>query len=143
MQQTEELGFIHKWVPAKSGYFHPVTLLLLHGTGGDENALLSVGNELWPGGAPRTAGQGLGVCHASILSTVHGGWCRSRPFQDGRAGTIYRWRFGTIWFQQKKADCRWLFERCNPRRQFDSASPALPCWCSSFSSDGTPGARSD
>ena len=51
MQPTDDLGFIHKWVPAKSGYSHPVTLLLLHGTGGDENALLSVGNELWPGAA--------------------------------------------------------------------------------------------
>ena len=51
MQQTEELGFVHKWVPAKSGDSHQVTLLLLHGTGGDENALLSVGNELWPGAA--------------------------------------------------------------------------------------------
>jgi predicted esterase len=28
-----------------------VTLLLLHGAGGDENALLSVGKELWPGAA--------------------------------------------------------------------------------------------
>jgi predicted esterase len=51
MQPTDDLGFIHKWVPAKSGYSHPVTLLLLHGTGGDENALLSVGNELWSGAA--------------------------------------------------------------------------------------------
>ena len=51
MQPTDDLGFIHKWVPAKTGYSHPVTLLLLHGTGGDENALLSVGNELWPGAA--------------------------------------------------------------------------------------------
>jgi predicted esterase len=51
MQQTEELGFVHKWVPAQSGDSHQVTLLLLHGTGGDENALLCVGNELWPGAA--------------------------------------------------------------------------------------------
>jgi phospholipase/carboxylesterase/glyoxalase family protein len=51
MQPTDELGFIHKWVPAESGSRDPVTLLLLHGTGGDENALLSVGNELWPGAA--------------------------------------------------------------------------------------------
>ena len=51
MQPTDDLGFIHKWVPAKSGSPDAVTLLLLHGTGGDENALLPVGNELWPGAA--------------------------------------------------------------------------------------------
>jgi predicted esterase len=51
MRQTEELGFIHKWVPAESGSSDPVTLLLLHGTGGDENALLPLGREVWPGAA--------------------------------------------------------------------------------------------
>ena len=51
MQPTDDLGFLHKWVPAESGSPDPVTLLLLHGTGGDENALLPVGNELWPGAA--------------------------------------------------------------------------------------------
>ena len=48
MQPTGDLGFIHKWVPAESVVSDPVTLLLLHGAGGDENALLSVGKELWP-----------------------------------------------------------------------------------------------
>jgi len=51
MQSTDDLGFIHTWVPAKSGSPDPVTFLLLHGTGGDENALLPVGHELWPGAA--------------------------------------------------------------------------------------------
>jgi predicted esterase len=51
MQLTDDLGFIHKWVPAESGSTDPVTLLLLHGTGGDENAFLPVGKELWPGAA--------------------------------------------------------------------------------------------
>jgi phospholipase/carboxylesterase len=51
MQPIDDLGFIHNWVSAKSGSTDPVTLLLLHGTGGDENALLPVGNELWPGAA--------------------------------------------------------------------------------------------
>jgi len=51
MQPTDDLRFIHKWVPAESSSTDPVTLLLLHGTGGDENALLPVGNELWPGAA--------------------------------------------------------------------------------------------
>src|SRR5580704_10976409 len=51
MQPTDPLVFIHKWVPAESGSSDPVTLLLLHGTGGDENALLPMGKELWPGAA--------------------------------------------------------------------------------------------
>ena len=51
MQSADDLVFIHKWVPAESGSSDPVTLLLLHGTGGDENALLPVGKELWPGAA--------------------------------------------------------------------------------------------
>jgi predicted esterase len=45
------LEYIHKFVPAPPGSSHPVALLLLHGTGGDESALLSVGKELWPGAA--------------------------------------------------------------------------------------------
>src|ERR1700747_3205456 len=51
MQPADDLVFVHKWVPAESGSSDPVTLLLLHGTGGDENALLPVGKELWPGAA--------------------------------------------------------------------------------------------
>lgn len=49
MPPTDNLGFVHKVVPARPGVAHPVTLLLLHGTGGDENDLLPLGNELWPG----------------------------------------------------------------------------------------------
>ena len=51
MPPAEDLGFVHKFVPAQKGEPHPVTLLLLHGTGGDENDLLSLGSELWPGAA--------------------------------------------------------------------------------------------
>jgi predicted esterase len=51
MQPIGDLGFIHKWVPAESVVSDPVTLLLLHGTGGDENALAPVRKELWPGAA--------------------------------------------------------------------------------------------
>src|ERR1700740_820318 len=51
MQPADDLVFVHKWVPAESDSPDPVTLLLLHGTGGDENALLPVGNELCPGAA--------------------------------------------------------------------------------------------
>jgi len=51
MPPTSDLDFIHKFVPAQPGSSHSVTLLLLHGTGGDENDLLPLGNELWPGAA--------------------------------------------------------------------------------------------
>jgi predicted esterase len=51
MQPTDALVFIHRWVPAQSVVSDPVTLLLLDGTGGDENALLPMGKELWPGAA--------------------------------------------------------------------------------------------
>lgn len=51
MPPTNDLGFIHKFVPAQSGSSEKVTLLLLHGTGGDENDLLPLGNALWPGAA--------------------------------------------------------------------------------------------
>jgi predicted esterase len=51
MPRADDLGFIHTFVPAKPSVPHPVTLLMLHGTGGDENDLLPLGNELWPGAA--------------------------------------------------------------------------------------------
>lgn len=42
---TEKLGFIHKYVPQRGA----ITLLLLHGTGGDENSMMPLGEELAPG----------------------------------------------------------------------------------------------
>ena len=45
---VEKLGFIHHFVPSKGSQ---TTLLLLHGTGGDENNLLPLGSDLLPGAA--------------------------------------------------------------------------------------------
>lgn len=43
---TTNLDFVHAFVPAPDG--SPTTLLLLHGTGGDENDLLGLGRYLAP-----------------------------------------------------------------------------------------------
>lgn len=44
-----DLGFVHKFVPSAGG--SQLTLLLLHGTGGNENDLVHLGHELSPGAA--------------------------------------------------------------------------------------------
>jgi phospholipase/carboxylesterase/glyoxalase family protein len=52
MTQTDP-GFVHRFVPATAGEdgASGVTLLLLHGTGGDENDLIPLGATLLPGAA--------------------------------------------------------------------------------------------
>ncbi|MGO8793845.1 MAG: alpha/beta hydrolase [Candidatus Sulfotelmatobacter sp.] len=51
MPPTDSFGFAHRFLPARPQASHPVTLLLLHGTGGDENNLLGLGADLLPGAA--------------------------------------------------------------------------------------------
>jgi predicted esterase len=51
MKPPDELGFVHVFMPAESTEPDSATLLLLHGTGGDERDLLSLGRELSPGAA--------------------------------------------------------------------------------------------
>jgi phospholipase/carboxylesterase/glyoxalase family protein len=46
---VSDLGFIHRFVPAESN--GGVTVLVLHGTGGNENDLLPLARELLPGAA--------------------------------------------------------------------------------------------
>jgi len=49
---SEALGFVHRFVPVSgSEPANEPTLLLLHGTGGDENNLLQLGRALSPGAA--------------------------------------------------------------------------------------------
>lgn len=43
---TQSLGYVHRWIPAPGAQR---TLLLLHGTGGDENDLLPLARALDPG----------------------------------------------------------------------------------------------
>ena len=50
MNPTKQLGFIHIFTPSQESN-SPVTLLLLHGTGGDEKSLLSLGRSIAPGSA--------------------------------------------------------------------------------------------
>lgn len=50
MTTSESLGFIHRFIPAPETD-SPLTLLLLHGTGGDETDLLGVGRQLAPAAA--------------------------------------------------------------------------------------------
>jgi phospholipase/carboxylesterase len=49
MTAPVDLGFIHRFVPARDASLPP--LLLLHGTGGDENDLIPLAERLAPGAA--------------------------------------------------------------------------------------------
>jgi predicted esterase len=47
---SEDFGFIHRFVPAE-GTASGDTLVVLHGTGGDENDLIGIGQAIAPGAA--------------------------------------------------------------------------------------------
>ncbi len=47
---TDDLGFVHRFLPPR-GAASADTLLVLHGTGGDENDLISLGQTVAPGAA--------------------------------------------------------------------------------------------
>jgi len=47
---SEDLGFIHRFVPAEDSASGD-TLVVLHGTGGDENDLIGIGQAIAPGAA--------------------------------------------------------------------------------------------
>jgi phospholipase/carboxylesterase len=47
---TEDLGFIHRFVPSEDPSGNE-TLIVLHGTGGDENDLIGIGQAIAPGAA--------------------------------------------------------------------------------------------
>ena len=47
---TEDLGFIHRFLPAEESA-NGETLVVLHGTGGDENDLIGIGQAIAPGAA--------------------------------------------------------------------------------------------
>ena len=47
---SEDFGFIHRFVPAEDGATGD-TLVVLHGTGGDENDLIGIGQAIAPGAA--------------------------------------------------------------------------------------------
>ena len=47
---TDDLGFIHRFVPAEEAASGE-TLIVLHGTGGDENDLIGMGQAIAPGTA--------------------------------------------------------------------------------------------
>jgi phospholipase/carboxylesterase len=47
---TDDLGFIHRFVPAEDSASGE-TLIVLHGTGGDENDLIGIGQTIAPGAA--------------------------------------------------------------------------------------------
>ena len=144
MQPAGDLVFIHKWVPAESGSSDPVTLLLLHGTGGDENALLPVGKELWPGAALLALrGKVLEKDLSSSLgrfTEADMGDLKSRAEELAQFIGAASKRYG---FRKRRLIVVGYSNGANLAASLILLHPHLPRGCSSFPGDGTPGTRSD
>jgi predicted esterase len=50
-KKTTDLGFIHQFIPSSNKKRNLITLLLLHGTGGNEEDLIPLGRMIAPGAA--------------------------------------------------------------------------------------------
>jgi hypothetical protein len=50
-KRTTELGFIHQFIPSSDKKRNLITLILLHGTGGNEQDLIPLGGVIAPGAA--------------------------------------------------------------------------------------------
>lgn len=83
MKPPDNSGYVHVFVPAGQPAPDAVTLLLLHGTGGNERDLLPLGRELWPGAAL------LGV--------------RGKVLEDGMPRFFRRFREGVFDVEDLKA----------------------------------------
>jgi|SRR5579883_649023 predicted esterase len=83
MKPPDDLDYEHIFVPAAQPSPDAVTLLLLHGTGGNERDLLPLGKELWPGAAL------LGV--------------RGKVLEDGMPRFFRRFREGVFDVEDVKA----------------------------------------
>ena len=66
---SSELGFIHQFIPASTRP-DQVTLLLLHGTGGNEQDLIPLGQELYPRAAILSPRGKVRIRYATILSSI-------------------------------------------------------------------------
>jgi phospholipase/carboxylesterase len=64
---AETLSYVHRFEKGTEADAHSV--LLLHGTGGDENDLVPLGRMVAPGAPPVRTRQGLGERHAAVLPT--------------------------------------------------------------------------
>ena len=122
MTTTTELSLIHRFVPATEPGKPPI--LLLHGTGGDEDDLLPLGRHDRPGlGAALAARQGARRRHAALLPPPRGGRLRRR----GRAPPRQRARR-----LRRPGRARGLQARRRPSRSASRTAPTSPRRCCSF-----------
>ena len=83
-QSAVRLGFIHRFEPGNRG---DITLVLLHGTGGNEEDLIPVGKVLAPGAAVLSPRERAGKRYATLLSPVLRRRIRPRRSQISIQGT--------------------------------------------------------